>query len=339
MRRGLLALAALLILHGLAWYGVTRAMAVRFGAWVEERRAQGWLITHGPPRAVGWPGAAELRIPDVQVVAATAAGISAMMTAERLLLRIAPTRPDRLAVVAETGARLVLGEGAIPVAVARIEASIPLTAGLPPGRVEVLAEEVGADTPDGPLLLRRLDLALEPAPAGAASAPMLALRLRGEELSLPPLPQAPLVAALGRRVEEIGIDARLTHPPAQAASPARLARAWQEAGGVLELREAWLRSGPLEVQLTMTLALDAALQPRGEGVLRVAGGAEALAALAEAGLVSRGAARAAGGVLAMLSRASADGGPPRAELSVSVADGVIALARVPLLRHAPLRWP
>jgi hypothetical protein len=126
-------------------------------------------------------------------------------------------------------------------------------------------------------------------------------------------------------------------PPGRA--PSLRAEAWRDGGGTLELRALALRWGAVGAQAAATLALDEALQPMGAGTLRISGAAAALETLVEAGVVGRRAAATARGVLPLLSRPSAETGAPEVEVPVTLEDRVLALARIPVLRFAPLDWP
>ncbi|WP_198371486.1 DUF2125 domain-containing protein, partial [Roseomonas rosulenta] len=79
--------------------------------------------------------------------------------------------------------------------------------------------------------------------------------------------------------------------------------------------------------------------PQGRGTLRLAGAPAALESMARAGLIDGSAVGAAQAVVALLARTPAEGGPPRVELPVSLANGTVSLARLPLLRVAPIAWP
>jgi hypothetical protein len=77
----------------------------------------------------------------------------------------------------------------------------------------------------------------------------------------------------------------------------------------------------------------------GAGTLRLTGAADALDALAEAGLVGRRAAATARAVVPLLSRPSAETGAPEIEVPLTLEDRTLALARIPVLRLTPLDWP
>lgn len=329
----LLALAVLLAAaHGLAWRWMTGALAVGFSDWVTLRRAEGLTVEHGLPARAGWPFAARLDVPGFRIAGRSPAlpeGF-AWETA-RLHLSVAPPDLGRLVLEATGPQALRLGATAVPYTAARLRAVVPLEPGLPPRGAEGLAEQVVALTPGGPVAARRIEGVVAPRQADAG----LALWLSAEAVTLPPLPAA---AAFGRALQQMAAELAVTGPLPPPAPPAQRAAAWRAGGGVLDLRRLALRWGPLAAEMRGTLRLDPALQPVGAGTLALERPQEALAALAGAGLVAPREAGAAGAVLALMTRRAADGAP-RVELPVTVEDGRLAVARVPLLRLAPIRWP
>jgi hypothetical protein len=327
------------VVHGLAWHWATGAMAVGMSDWVTQRRAEGWSIEHGAPRRGGWPFAAQLAMDDVRVEAPARAGRAGFAhQAGRLVLRIAPPQPDRLAILFEGPQRLRLGDAAIPFAADRLALAVPLTAG-PSHAVEVDIAALEALLPAGPLRLRAARAVLAkgvPPPRGAEAEAVLGITVQAEGV-IPPA--SALTAALGREIEQLSIEAQLAGTPPLPGPPVVMAAAWRDAGGAVEVPALALRWGPLAGDARLSFALDRALQPRGRGNVRLAGAPAALEALAAAGLIDGNAARAGQGVVALLARTPPEGGPPRVELPVALADGTLTVARVPLLRLAPVTWP
>lgn len=331
------ALALLAVLHGLAWHVATRAMLVGFSDWTAQRRAEGWTVGHDLPARGGWPLRAELAVPRLTLEAPPGPGTEAVgLDAARLVFRIAPPRLDRLVVAAEGPQRLRLGAVTLPFAAARLEALVPLEAGAAPRVVEVQAEDLRAGFSGGEASLRHARLVLAPGLLG--SEPALLIDLVAEGLRPPPEAAAPAIAAFGPEIASAAFGGALTGPPPAPPSALR-ARAWRDAGGVLDLQAVSLRWGPLGVEGRIRLALDHALQPAGAGVLRLEGAPAAIAAMQAAGIVQPATARAAQGMAAMLSRVPPDGGPPRLEAPVAIGDGRLAVARLPLFAIAPLAWP
>ncbi|NMJ40924.1 DUF2125 domain-containing protein [Roseomonas sp. JC162] len=341
-RRILSTLVVLLLLlagaHGLAWWRVTGMMAAGFADWTALRRAEGWTVEHDPPRPAGWPLAAELVVPNLRVEARGRGFAEAVgHDSERLVLRVGPRRLDRLALRWEGQQVLRLGAVAVPVAARRLEAEVPLEP-MPPLRpVEVLAEDLTAATPAGLLQARQARLLLSPAWSGAE--PALLAELRADGVRMPAGAVAPAVAAaLGQEVESVGIVAALTGPSPMPPSAQR-ARAWRDAGGQLDVRSMALRWGPVASEANVRLSLDAALQPQGSGQVRVIGAPAAIQALEGAGLLPRATARAAQGVVALLTRVPPGGGPPQVELPIALTEGRLSIARIVVATIPPLVWP
>ena len=113
-----------------------------------------------------------------------------------------------------------------------------------------------------------------------------------------------------------------------------MVRQWHDRGGSLDLRDFALRWGPLDVSGHAILALDDQLQPQGDGTAAVAGFAEAIAQLAEAGRIPRHVAMFASGALALVS-----GGAASAEVPFQLRSGRLSVRQIPLLNVPDLAWP
>lgn len=335
-----LLLAVLVAGHALAWRWMNGELAARFSDWVALRRAQGWSVQHGPPERGGWPLSARLAVPDLRIQGRPVAvpqGVA--WESGRVVLRVTLPRLDRLVIEARGPQRLWVGGTLVPFAADRLEAVLPLEPGVPPRMAEVLIERLRAGTPDGVLEARRARLSLAWRITATDAEPALLLGASSDGVVLPPWQQVPAVAALGRHIERVALEAVLSGPLPPPAPPGPRAEAWRDAGGSLELRSLSLLWGPLRGDASMTLSLDETLQPMGAGTLLVAGGPEALDAMAAAGMVGRQAAAAAKAMLALMARAPDGGGPPELEVPVTIENSTLAIARLPLARLAPLAWP
>ena len=136
-------------------------------------------------------------------------------------------------------------------------------------------------------------------------------------------------------IDRLAWQARLSQPVPPGAVPAERARAWRNAGGRLELSRVSLRWGPLDATGQGTVTLDDQLQPRAEASIEATGLPATLDALARSGAIAPTAASAAKAVLAILA-APAPGAPVR--VPVQLADGILTVARFPLVRFPPLAW-
>jgi len=81
LRRFLAILILLLILSAVGWTAIWYAAAGRVAAdvmtWEQQRRAEGWTITQGPPRRSGWPMAAGVTLPGIRISGISANSIGA----------------------------------------------------------------------------------------------------------------------------------------------------------------------------------------------------------------------------------------------------------------------
>ncbi len=326
--------------HALLWRFMAGQLESGLATWVSVRRAQGWRVEHAPPVRGGWPLSATLTLGAVRVEGGGATlpgGIG--LAAERVVLRVAPPRLDRLAVEFPGPGRLRLGEAEFPFTADSLLAVLPLEEDTPPRSAEVLAERLRIGTPAGALELRAGRLTVEGSSSATEGEAALALTFEAEDVDLPAAPAGRAGGAFGRRVGAVAAELSVTGPVPPGRRPAARAEAWRDGGGTVELRSLTLRWGPVGAAVAATLALDETLQPMGAGTLRVSGAAQALDALAEAGVVGRRAAATARTVLPLLSRPSAADGTPEVEVPVTLEDRTLALARIPVTRLPAWSWP
>lgn len=332
---GLLVLAG--AAHTFVWLRVTGALTVGFSDWVAQQRARGWDVEHALPERAGWPLAARLTVPDFHVTGSTPAmpqGFS--WQAGHIALTIAPPHVERLSITAEGPQQLRSGAATIPYTAERLRILLPLEPSLPTRPTEFLLEGLRAATPVGPVTAAQIRAMI--APGTTDGEPGLRLHLAASQIVLPPSQAA---HPFGQIVEASTADAVLTAPPPSPIPMTAIERAeaWRDAGGRLTLQEAALRWGPLAGALSMTLELDATLQPEGRGRLMLERPSEALDAVTAAGVLTPQAATGTQAVLALLTRVPEGGGPPRVDVPVAVARGTLSVARIPLLRFPPIAWP
>jgi hypothetical protein len=341
---GLALLAALLAAgHALLWRWMGSQLEAGFQDWAAQRRALGWRVDHAAPLRGGWPLAATLILPRFRLEGGGATLPGGMeWQADALVLRLAPPRLDRLVVEMPGRHRLRLGAVDLPFAADRLAATLPLEAGVLPREARLDAERLRLGTPAGAVEVRHAMIEVETRMTAIEGEPAVALRLTASDLLLPPGEAgglAPAVGVLGRGVAEAVLDLALGGPVPPGRGPAAKAEAWRDGGGTLALRGLQLRWGPLAASGTATLTLDEALQPMGAGTLRVAGAGEALQAAAQAGLLTRQAAATGRGVLRLLSRTPAAGGPAELDVSLTLEDRVLMAARMRLAQLPEWRWP
>lgn len=326
--------------HALLWRAMADQLEAGWQSWVELRRAHGWQVEHAPPVRGGWPLAATLTVDRLRLAggAATLPG-GAALTAQRAVLRVELPWLDRLEVTLPGQQRLRIGATEFPFTADTLTATVPLERDTLPSTAELAAERLRIGLPGGGVELASARLTVQGSASATEAEPALEFTLFAEGLDLPPAASGDPLARFGRRIATLSAELALSGPLPTGRAPDARAADWRDGGGTLEMRGLGLRWGPLGVLAAATLAFDEGLQPMGAGTLRLSGAAEALEAMVEAGLVGRRAAATARGVLPLLSRPSAQDGTPEIEVPLTLEDRTLSLARIPVMRFAPLEWP
>lgn len=115
--------------------------------------------------------------------------------------------------------------------------------------------------------------------------------------------------------------------------------AWRDRGGEVALHDLDLRWGPLDVAVSGTLGLDRALQPGGRFDVSAAGYGSAVAAAAEAGLVTPEQAAQLRALLDLAASRPEDGGPTRLESELAIRDSRLFAGVIPLADLPRVVWP
>ncbi len=300
--------------HGVFWLITVRRLDALVEQQAQALRAQGWRVVLGPDRPRGWPERAGLQFgaPSIE-----AGGFA--WRADRAIID-APLRwPDAMpgtlgpARVRADGQQVRFGSGAALAAVSQdwqLEVS--------GGAATLAGTEVGI--------------------AQAFEAEALQLRLGPDGLALSARRLRPPDSARmrGPGIDALALHASATPPFPVAGDPRAAATAWRQAGGAVDVSDVTLTMGRARVVGKGRIWLDNALQPRLDATMRVTGYEAGLDELAAAGVLTRPAAVAAKAVLGLLAAPTSDGG---AVVPVQIADGVLTVARFPLLRVPALDWP
>ncbi len=341
------AITALLLLalfaagHSALWRWTSAEVERGLASWVAQRRAQGWMVEHGPTSRGGWPLAATLTVPALRVAAHAPHLPSGLdWQAETLSLRVAALRPDQLVVDLRGRHRLRLGDAELPFAVDRLEAIFPTSGGGSLREGEAMAERLRMSTPSGLLELREGTIAFVTRSSATESEAALTLNIALRELALPEAIAAlPALAAFGRQVDSLVAEVVVTGPLPGGRDPVTRAEQWRDGGGTLEARLIALQWGPVRGGVNATVTLDDRLQPMGTATLRLSGADEVVRALAGSGTMTPGAAAAAGMAMMLLQRAPDNGGPPQLEIPMTLEGSRLSAARIPLARIAQIPWP
>jgi hypothetical protein len=306
--RSLAVAAAVVALHGAAWFYASGRLEAEATAVLDDLRRQGWEIVADAPQRAGWPLAAGIRYRRVRMDG-TSAGVPAAWRADDVDVRIRAVQPGTLLLAPSRMQQVRLGGGDWVEVAASLQLAVQADS----------AEAVGRD----------LVLQLPGGPVGIAG---MHANLRGRtlQLDLAGIEAGPLLSAghfMGAAV--------LTGPLLPGPDPAAAAAAWRDGGGAVQVNTLQLEAGDLQASASGAAALDSALQPVLNLTARVQGYRAALDRLVQAGVIQASAAVAAKAVLGLLS--GRDPGAP-ATLPIRVAGGVVSVAGFPLLRLPAVDW-
>jgi hypothetical protein len=335
----LILLAALVAGQSLLWRWSTGALAEGFSDWVIRHRAQGWTINHDIPDRGGWPFAARLSIPRLSIESPGdgTSGQGMGWEVQMLALSTPLPLPDALRLEATGPQTLRLGATRIPFTTENFIALLPLEAGQPPRRANALLQGMVAQTPDGVLTIRRLG---GDANWVRTAEPALTLQFAAEDAALPQAwLRTPALAGFGPRLTQLEFDGSLYGSVLPLPSLREQLDAWRASEGKLDVRKLRLAWGDLDAGLRLSARLDPALQPALTGTLSVTNPNAALDSLARSGLIQRRALDGTKFAVGMLTRRPPNGGPPVAEIPISLQNGVVSAAQIPLSRLPPVVWP
>ncbi|MSP04840.1 MAG: DUF2125 domain-containing protein [Acetobacteraceae bacterium] len=379
-RWSLVALLPLIVIgHAALWLFFTRQLDKGFAQWLALQRQAGWPVEAGATSRGGYPFAARLLVPEIRLQGsdhdASATAIAGLAwQAQQLSLNVSIWQPRKLTISASGAQSLRLGTGPeMPFRADRLQMVFPLEAGFPRwAEFSLVQLRAGMPLADGTasLTLQNLHMRGELRPAAPQGEAAITLAITAQAIRLPgrmlvdgkpgspgsappsvPLasPLGPLTWALGPDIARFDVDVHLGGPlPRLGAPGANLIQAagqWRDAGGLVKIDRLHLQWGLLTVTSSVTLALDAQLQPMGTATLRMAGQAAALDAMVAAGLLQANAAQRAKTVAAMFSPAAtatptlSPSGEPMVELPLSLQNRRLALRQFPLARLPVLTWP
>ena len=281
--------------------------------------ASGWTLSAGATRWRGWPDAAEIILPDSVLRTGPDIIPPLTWTAPRAGLRLSAWHPQTLTAWASGAQTLIIGAApALPFTARTLEATIDLTARDP---VRIAATDLDVTAPNGPVRVASAGLLLLPA-ALSGTLSGISLTGRAGQPVTPP-------------IDTLTLQGRITPAIEPQPSAIESARRWRARDGKLELSAVSLRWASLDATAAATLTLDPALQPALTGTVTATGLGAIVEQLAQTGALTRSSATAIQAVLVILA-APAAGGP--VTLPVTLRDGVLTVARIPLLRFAPLAW-
>jgi hypothetical protein len=343
LKRRSLAIAAGAAVIGLgvawtiAWHQIASGMRDRLETWAEARRAEGLTVSHKGLAIEGFPFAWQVRVSEPVIAGAGSAAWA--WQGEALEARFTPADYRDVALRFPGDHRLAAGGGALSgtwrVRAARPEGRILL---YPDGRLNRLEFDFGDATlirlPDEKAFqaVRLQGAATVPRPAASdPRAETFTVTIDIDSLS----PVEPPVANFGPLVRTVRLDlAAKGRLPGGRFSEAL--RAWRDDGGTVEINHVKVRWGPVDAEVSGTLTLDAQDRPLGAFSARWRGYNETIDALQVAGHIGPWPAAGTKMALTALARQQADGGR-QIELPITLQDGRVYIAGIPVMRLQPLR--
>ena len=114
--------------------------------------------------------------------------------------------------------------------------------------------------------------------------------------------------------------------------------AWRDSGGKMQVDRLTLNWGPLKIEATGTVTLDATLQPQAELTAKVRGFAQTVDALVAAGMVESQKAGLIKAGLASMAGPPASDGTATLTAPLSLRDRRLFLGPLQLAEFAPIMW-
>lgn len=281
--------------------------------------AAGWALTTDAGLWRGWPFAAEIVLSNATLRSGPDIIPPLAWTAGTQTLRLSPLNPTRLTVSAAGQQAFALADAPpIRFTARSLIATIDLTQHDP---VHLVASDLDIAAPGGPVGIASAQLDTHP--------DGLALTLA--TLSLPNSDRQPIQPS----IDLLQLTVQVTPPIAPMPTATETARRWRDSGGRLVVDEAALTWGPVAATGKAVVSLDPGLQPALTGQITATGLLEVLDRLVDTGAITSSGAMAARGMLAIL---SAPTGTGPVSLPIALQNGVVSIARIPLLRLAPIQW-
>lgn len=341
-----LILAGLAALYGAGWFYLSVRFAESVALWLDQRRADGLVVSRAGIARGGFPFRLEARV--LEPRAAFTAGRKAWTwTPSRAVFSARPWALDRVTVDL-SGAHAI------------IPAGVPVDAGWR-ARADVLTVDARLHGPTATsLALAGERIGIEgPATAEDFAAASVTLSWRRAAASLTDRPpadhrgesQAFEIAAVGVRLSErarLPLGSEIAHVKIAGRVMGELTSLrpgmgpgalgpWRDGGGTVEIAALEGRYGALRFEGEGTLALDGAMQPLAALTARIEGYGETIDALRAKGAMNSRDAATAKLILAALAQRG-DNGRPHLAVPVTIQDGLLFAGPVTLLRVPPIPW-
>jgi len=314
-----------------AWQVVALRVEASITGWVDQRRALGDRIEHGPLALGGFPFTVDVTVRQVHWTRED--GPTLLAAAAPELVASTPVwDPFRVAVHPVGGGRAsAAGSWGSVTADADVALAVVTLGRHAPERVDVTLRNIDLTGPGGVVWahVATFDAVVDPTPddeSGAIAAVPTTLDVSGTATGVQP---AGAEALPFEGPATVSWRASLRGDVDPAAGLPGLA-AWRDAGGVIDVQHLAVSWPPIDLVGDGTVALDAAMRPEGAGVAEVQGVGAALDRL-----VAKGRMKPADAALLKLaaiaaSEPSDDGRGQRVKAPVTVQDGTVRVGRIPV---------
>lgn len=328
--------------YSLYWHRLAATVRNAIPAWAAARQAEGWAVSHGSVTVGGFPFDLRVAVPAPRIE--TPDGVA--WSAPDLAAVISPLAPNRIRVQPA-------GRQELLVPVAGRYRAFRLEAGAARGVLnlaargaealtlhleQVAAWEGGKGRDEHVVRMAVLDVALDlprhQAPAEHTTT-TAALSAAARDVDLP----AVAATALGNRIAELGLKARLQGALSADVSLTEALARWRDVGGTVEIERLAVRWDPLDLEIDGTLALDGGLQPLAAMTGKIRGYAEAVDSFVRSGLVRPEDGRSVKLVLAIMGRVPTNGGAPVITVPLTVQDQKFLVGPVALMTLPRILWP
>ncbi|MEQ9332175.1 DUF2125 domain-containing protein [Thalassobaculum sp.] len=335
-RLGLVAGGAVLLLVAgwiIAWQLVALRVEASLGSWIDQRRALGDRIEHGPMALGGFPLTVAVTLRQVHWTREDGPTLLAAAASE--VVASSPLwNPFRVTVVPTGGGRAsAAGSWGSVTADAGLVVAVVSLGQHGPRQVELTLRNLDLIGPGGAVLatVEAVDAHIDPTPepeSGAVAAVPTTLEVSGSAAGVRPT----------------GVERLPFEGPATLSWQAALRGAvdptaglpglamWRDAGGVIDVNHLSVSWSPVDLVGDGTVALDAAMRPEGAGVAQVQGVAEALDRLVALGRLKPGDAALLKIAAIAASEPSEDGSRQRLKAPVSAQDGTLRIGQFPVAR-------
>lgn len=343
-RRLSIAVAGLTMLAGAYtgyWFVLAGVLERGALAWIENRQRHGDGITHGSPARRGFPSRVKIVLP-APALALQAAAQTIAVAGERAVLSLDPFAPQWLTLSLE-GEQTVAFTGSMrPLRYAGRAARFDLGAQLrfavrdgavspllTPATLTVRSLTMIDPQTGNRFALAAFDATTSALPEGAAGR---RYTLAAGDVTLPASLDLPFGGILTRALIDLDVNGSLPAVPTKDD-----VAAWRDAGGVIEVRQIELASGPVQLRGEGTLALDGNGQPIGALTIEIAGYRSALDALIVRGSLNVFTATRLKQMFDVLAGGSINSAKP-VRIPLTLQDQVLAAGPIPLMKLPSVDW-